>query len=198
EDEDGWAIGIFLEVLYDLLSFLNGYTAVNKGHFDIKLFGELIDEQLSHLCVLRKDQRAFAFCEHFFEHLDQTGELSRSSSDLFFVPVLEVVRGVVADLFECGEQCKDASTPRHTRTAFDAFERGIDRGLIQGRLLACEHGVDLVLLLLRKILEDGWVGLHAAQDKGCDHAPEHVCNLSIAEALDRQCKAATEISRRSK
>ena len=68
---------------------------------------------------------------------------------------------MVADLLEVGEQGQDAAAALDARGGLQVLVHLLHPGLVEEGLLLGELGVDLHLLLVGQVLDDGAVGLRA-------------------------------------
>ena len=185
-EDEGLRDGGGLEVAHHGVARGAGDAAVEVGHVAAEGLAEVLREQVAHLGVLREDERAFAAGEDFFELLFEAREFAgafRFAGDVAEV-LLEVVGGVVADLFEAREGGEDEAAPAD---AFGGLQLALEGGeffLIEFDLFERERAVDFRLQFFGEVGDDLFVGLQAAQDEGRGDAPQACARAGVGAGLD--------------
>ena len=142
------------------------------------------------LGVLGEAQHLVALGEDRLENLLQPHDLAGAVAD--GGAVVQQLCRVVAHLLELGHRGEDVAAPRDAVAALDAFEHVVDDRAVERRLLAGEPVVLGDLDLLRQVVDDAGVGLHASQQVGADDAAQQGGGLVVAVALDGDGEALPE------
>ncbi len=100
---------------------------------------------------------------------------------------------MIADLLEPGQHPQDVAAPRQIIfRLFNRFHLFAHRRFIERGLFRRQAAIDLVLELLRQIVNDRRVGFQAAQDEGRGQLLERGGGVLVAVALDRQAELFAE------
>ena len=140
---------------------------------------------------LGEEQQALALGHHLLDHLGDPLQLVRAGLEEG-AAVLEELGRVIADLLE------PRQGGEHQPLALDAVGRlqlalhVVHHGLVERGLLRGEVAVDLLLHLLRQVLDDALVALQAAQDEGLHQALEGGGTGLVLFALDGRLEALLE------
>ena len=198
-----------MEALDERLALRLRRAAVEELRFAVEFLSNHRNEQVAHLAVLREDKRAVAGRNHFFQHFHQAHRLTRTRGEfvarrefwqwyLVVVGTLsQEVRGVIADLLQLHERRKHKAATLHAVGVVDAVEHVVDDRIVELRLLRSERHVLPRLDEWRKIADDGWIGLQAAQHKRAHEILESIGLAAIFVSLDRCRETSAEIALRS-
>ena len=101
---------------------------------------------------------------------------------------------VVAHLLQAQQRCQHHAAPLDPRLVrrTDPLQRLLDHRFVQGGLLSAQVAVDLHLQLVRQVLDDGGVGLEAAQDEGPHQPFQPFDGRLVLVAFDGQGKTLAE------
>ena len=178
-----------LETGHHLVALLDRAASVIEHRSLARPVTDKLHEHLAHLLELREHQHLLAGVhdpvQPVKKHLHLAGKRRRH------IPVLQVLRRMVAYLLQRQNHLKDKALPFEKRgavgsvLAFDLSHRRIQRLVVQGRLLRRKGRIFIDLDLVRKVADDSHVGLHPPHHKRSRHLSEPRGALLIVVQLDR-------------
>ncbi len=182
QEHDPRTIDVLLEGAHHLVSLLAAAATVQERGLEAEHLVEVDLEPVAHLLELREDQGLLAAFEHFLQHVREAFQLA--AARLVRSLLLEELAGVVADLLEVRKQRQDAPATLDVCGRGQILVHLLDSGLVEDRLLLGELGVDLHLVLLGQVLDDGPIGLQAAQDEGAHALAQFRGGVRVPVLLD--------------
>ena len=152
---------------------------------------------MAHLGELGEDQGPITDRDNLLQHLRQSGQLSAPVGQIqhiYFSPIglVQILDRVVAYLLELHQHTQHQAAPLDAFTLGHSAQRVLHHRFVQCGLLFGQAAVDLGLYLVGQVLDDTWVGLHPAQDKGANHRLQPLRRLFVAIAFDGQPEVLAE------
>ncbi len=165
---------------------------MQKEHLDAKQRLQIRSQHVAHHGELGEHQRPVADGERLFQHLAQPVELAGTVRQCR--PIAQELCRVVAHLLQPHQRAQHhaASLDSLLVHRLDPLQRLLDHRLVQCGLFGRQVAVDLHLQLVRQVLDNGGVGLEAAQDERPHQPFQPLGSQPILVAFDGQRKRLAE------
>ena len=186
-----------LEAVDHFLPAGRAEAAVEELRLSPGSLGNPVDEEISHLNELRKDEDLAARRLHFVEDVEKPAHLARRHR-------IEVrgrgceLRGGVADLLQLQHHLQNEGAPHEgVVRQLDDLHVLSDDGAVERRLRLREAAEFVRRDLVRQVADDRLVGLHAAHDEGSRHALEAFGHLIAVVVFNRKRELVLKTRRRA-
>ena len=182
KDEYLRAVGVVLEALHHPVALFPGNSAVQEWGFQAVGLLHVLLQYGPHPGELGEHQHPVPGGQYLVEDFLQAGQLSGAPVDCRVVA--QQLAGVVAGLLELGQGVQDGTPAFNALGGLQPGLRLAQHGLVKRCLLPGQVAVLLGLVLVGQVVDDGPVGLEAAQDEGPGGLLEAGRRRSITIGLD--------------